>query len=122
MAEINVDFYKLEDGTCPVQDFILSLDDKMKAKTLRTINLLKQNGTDLREPYSKNLQNGIFELRIKVSTNISRVLYFFCIGNKAILTNGFIKKTQKTPKNEIEKAEKYKNDYLTRIKENTEEK
>jgi len=65
-------------------------------------------------PYSEHLGDGIFELRAKVSSNISRVLYFFVVGKKVILTNGFIKKTQKTPKNEIDLAKKYRQQYLTR--------
>ena len=52
-----------------------------------------------------------------LSSDISRVLYFFVIGKKAILTNGFIKKTQKTPPGEIEKAKAYRKEYLSR-KEN----
>ncbi|MDD6640703.1 MAG: type II toxin-antitoxin system RelE/ParE family toxin [Erysipelotrichaceae bacterium] len=86
----------------------------MKAKVLRTIDLLENNGPLLRELYSKSLGDGIFELRIKQGNDITRVLYFFFIGNKAILTNGFIKKTQKTPKNVIETAKKYRKDYQRR--------
>lgn len=65
-------------------------------------------------PYSEELQDGIFELRAKVGSDISRVLYFFMVGRKIILTNGFIKKTQKAPKSEIEKAKRYRDDYLSR--------
>ena len=65
-------------------------------------------------PYSEELEDGIFELRAKVGSDISRVLYFFVVGRKIILTNGFIKKTQKTPKSEIELAKKYRADYLSR--------
>ena len=86
----------------------------MKAKVLRTIDLLENNGPFLREPYSKSLEDEIFELRIKQGNDITRVLYFFFIGNKAILTNGFIKKTQKTPKNVIETTKKYREDYQRR--------
>ncbi|MBQ9982237.1 MAG: type II toxin-antitoxin system RelE/ParE family toxin [Oscillospiraceae bacterium] len=60
------------------------------------------------------MDDGIFELRAKIGSDISRVLYFFVIGRKIILTNGFIKKTQKTPKEEIEKAKRYRADYLNR--------
>ena len=116
MAKIEIDFYETEDGKCPVQEFIESLDIKMYAKVLRTIDLLEANGTDLRAPYSKFLEDGILELRIKQGSDISRVLYFFFVGNKAILTNGFIKKSQKTPKKEIELAKKYKSDYERREK------
>ena len=47
--------------------------------------------------------------------NISRVLYFFVVGKKIVLTNGFIKKTQKTPRSEILKAKQYRADYLSRL-------
>ena len=110
-------FYDTADGKCPVQDFLDSLDSKFLAKTLRTIDLLETNGPLLREPYSKSVSEGILELRAKVGSDISRVMYFFVIGKKAVLTNGFIKKTQKTPKEEIERAKRYRADFLSR-KEN----
>ena len=92
--------YDTEDGRCPVQELLDSLEPKLLAKTLRTIDLLEMNGPLLREPYSKSLENGIFELRTKQGSDITRVLYFFIVGKKAVLTNGFIKKSQKTPKAE----------------------
>lgn len=107
-------FYDTEDGKCPVNDFLDSLDAKMKAKTLRTIDLLEKNGPFLREPHSGPMGDGIFELRTKQSSNISRIFYFFFVGKKAVLTNGFLKKTQKTPKAELELAKKYKKDYERR--------
>lgn len=117
MASVTAEFYDLPDGRKPAKEFLDSLNIKMKAKMARTIKLLEDNGTVLREPYSKELRNGIFELRAKVGSDISRVLYFFFYRGKAILTNGFIKKTDKTPASEIEKAEKYRNEYINR-KEN----
>lgn len=117
MQEYEIVFYDKEDGTEPAKDFILSLDKKMRAKMLRTVSLLAANGPELWEPCSKPLGDGIFELRAKVGSDISRVLYFFIVGRRVILTNGFIKKTQKTPKAEIDRAKKYRADYLSR-KEN----
>lgn len=114
MQEFEIIFYDKADGTEPAKDFLLSLDKKMRAKMLRTIKLLQMNGNKLREPESKELDDGIMELRAKVGSDISRVLYFFVVGRKAILTNGFIKKTQKTPKAEIERAKRYRADYLSR--------
>lgn len=76
--------------------------------------MLEQNGSDLREPYSKFLKDGIFELRIKQGTDIVRVLYFFMIGHRIIITNGFVKKSQRTPRSEIELAKKYKKEYMSR--------
>nr|AGS53180.1 hypothetical protein [uncultured bacterium contig00081] len=86
----------------------------MKAKVYRLIDMLETNGQKLREPYSKHLDDGIFELRAKVGSDITRVLFFFIVGKRAILTHGFIKKTDKTPPSEIALAKKYRNDYLTR--------
>lgn len=114
MQEYEIIFYDKPDGTEPVKEFLDSLDVKMRAKVLRTVLLLAENGTQLREPYSKSLDDGIFELRAKVGSDISRVLYFFIIGRKVILTNGFVKKTQKTPNAEIEKAKLYRKEYLSR--------
>ena len=114
MAKFKVLFYQKADGSEPVKQFLNSLDKKMRAKMVRTIEALQNNGNDLRESYSKHLDDGIFELRAKVGTDISRVLYFFFIGQRVILTNGFIKKTQKTPEKEINLAKKYRNDFLQR--------
>ena len=107
-------FYDSPNGTEPAKDFVFGLDKKMRAKMLRTIEALQIGGTNLREPHSKHLDDGIFELRARVGTDISRVLYFFVVGKRAILTHGFIKKTQKTPPAEIEKAKGYRTEYLSR--------
>ena len=70
-------FYDTPDGKCPLQDYLDSLEPKLLAKTLRTIDLLETNGTNLRGPYSEPIGDGIFELRTKQGTDITRVLYFF---------------------------------------------
>lgn len=114
MNEFEIIFYDKPGGEEPAREFILSLDDKMKARMLKVINLLGECGNKLRKPYSEHIDDGIFELRAKVGSDISRVLYFFVIGKQIILTNGFIKKMQKTPKSEIELAKKYRNEYLNR--------
>jgi len=112
--KFEVEFYETKNGIQPAREFILSQEKKFIAKTLDMIQLLQDNGYQLREPYSKALENGIFELRIKLGNNISRIMYFFYVDQHIILTNGFIKKTQKTPRNEIEKAKKYRADYMDR--------
>ena len=99
MAEFEVEFYETTDGDKPAKDFLISLDNKMRAKMASMISLLQENGYNLREPYSKHLSEGIFELRAKVGSDITRVMYFFYIDRRVILTNGFVKKTKKTPLN-----------------------
>lgn len=110
----DIEYYQMENGRIPAAEFIDSLEPKMQAKAVATIDILAEFGNQLREPYSKSVGDGLFELRIKFSNDIARVFYFFIVGNTIILTNGFIKKTQKTPKNEIELAKKYKLDYERR--------
>ena len=88
----------------------------MRAKLVGLLQILQDKGNLLREPYSKHLDNGIFEIRGKVGTNITRVLYFFYYDNKIILTNGFVKKTNKTPVNEIKLAKMRRKVYLDRMK------
>lgn len=111
-----VEFYEKENGSCPMQMFLDSLDKKKRAKILRMIDLLEKNGNELREPYSKLLKKDIFELRIKQGTDIFRVLYFFYVGKNIIITHGFRKKTQKTPQGEIARVIRYREDYLRRNK------
>lgn len=109
--QFEIEFYEKPDGTYPAEEFILIQDVKMKAKLYRVIELLEEYGNQLREPYSKHLDDGIFELRAKHGSDISRVLYFFIDGQKIILTNGFIKKSQKTPPAVIEIARKYREEF-----------
>lgn len=117
--QFTVDYYKTQNGTCPAKEFLNFLDAKMQARFFRLLYLLEQNGSELREPYSKLLTDGVFELRVQQGNNIARVLYFFMVGQKIIITNGFVKKTQKVPKKEIELAKKYRKEYLERLgKEN----
>ena len=114
MDRFDVEFFEKADGTYPAEEFILAQDEKMRAKLFRTIELLAEYGIELREPYTKALGDGIFEIRAKQGTDISRILYFFVIGKKVILTNGFVKKTQKTPQGEISTAKKYREEYNRR--------
>ena len=109
-----MDFYEKENGEQPAKEFMLSLDKKLRAKLADTIMILQDNGYELREPYSKHISEGIFELRAKLGSDLTRVMYFFYVDRHIILTNGFIKKTQKTPQSEIEKAKRYRSDYLKR--------
>lgn len=117
MDRFSVEFYEAGDGKQPAREFIESLPVKLRAKVVSNISILQDNGYELREPYSKHLAEGIFELRTKLASDATRILYFFYVDNHIILTNGFIKKTNKTPRDQIDKAIKYRADYLSR-KEN----
>lgn len=121
MEEFEIIFYETADGKCPVADFMNSLPKKMREKIFKSIDLLRIKGNSLREPYSKSLDDGIFELRCKVGSDITRTLYFFYMGKKIILTNGFTKKSQRTPQNEIDLAKARREDYIRREEEKNNE-
>lgn len=118
----NVEFYETQDGKSQIWEFLEDL--RIKAATSKDariqhkqaslyIELLQQNGTRLNENITKHLEDGIWELR----PGNNRVFYFFFQDNTFVLLHQFRKKTQKTPKREIEKAKRERDDYLFR-KEN----
>ena len=115
MTKFEVVFYEKENGEKPVEEFLLGLDVKMRAKMIGLLEILQERGSQLREPYSKHLEDGIFEVRCQSGNDITRILYFFYYRGKIVLTNGFVKKTQKTPRKEIEFAKKYRVDFMERM-------
>jgi len=111
-----VEFYETAHGDCPVKKFLDGLPVNLRTKAARSLLILQQEGNNLREPYSKPICDGLFELRVKFATDIARVFYFFFIGQKIIVTSGFVKKTPKTPQKEIDKALTCKREYEGRRK------
>jgi phage-related protein len=107
-------FYRTVDGKCPVQEFIDSLPGKVAQKIVWVFKLLE----DLEivpSFYFKKLvgTEEIWECRIQFGSNTYRIFCFF-IDNYVILTHGFIKKSQRTPAGEIERAEAYRRDFFKR--------
>ena len=72
----SVEYYEVRKGSCPVREFIDSLDIKAKAKMARTIDLLEEFGIDLGMPYAKHIAGKLWELRTRLSTNRYRIIYF----------------------------------------------
>ena len=67
-----IEFYERSDGSSPARDFIMSLENrKLQAKINGSLDILSERGNQLREPFSKHLSDGIFELRCKLGTDIS---------------------------------------------------
>lgn len=98
---------------CPVIDFLDEIEnEKLKSKTISNIYILADLRNKARPPLSTYIDDGIYELRTKFSTNITRVFYFFIWGDRIIMTNGYIKKSQKIDKKEFAKAKKLMNVYL----------
>ena len=129
-TKFDIGFYETRSGESPVWDFLDELRVKMKSnkdariqyrQALMYIDLLAMNGTNLSENITKHLEENIWELR----PGNNRVFYFF-VQREAddkkdtyVLLHQFRKKSQKTPRREIEQAKRERDDYLSR-KENGE--
>jgi len=107
-------YYVKQDGTKPVEEYIDTLSDDEQGKTFAHIEHLKAEGPNLHRPYSDLLEDGIHELRLKITGTQVRILYFFCYKDIIILTNAFDKHTDKVPKSEIKLAKKSRDDFLER--------
>ncbi len=114
-----IEFYTTADGTSQLWDFLDNLQQKsVKSKDARIqhkqitmyIQLLEDHGTQLGENITKHLEDNIWELR----PGNNRVLYFYHENDTYVLLHQFRKKTQKTPRREIEKAKAERDDWLFR--------
>lgn len=110
-------YYETIDGKSPVEDYISSKNENNRAKILSLISFLEEKGPILPRPYADLLEDGIHELRIKLSGDQVRILYFFCFKDFIVLTHGFVKTTKLVPISEIKRAKKYRDDFLSRYNE-----
>lgn len=112
-----VTFYKTDDGKCPIQNFLDSLPGKVAQKVTWVLKLIEDMDV-VPATYFKKLTGteDIWECRIVFGSNAYRIFCFFAGNSVVVLTHGFVKKSQKTPKAEIEKAQYYRRDFLERRK------
>src|SRR6185369_17808033 len=104
--EFEVTYYQNNKGESPIEQFLLDLKEINKdlaKKTVLDIEKLR-NRVYHKEPLSKHLEAGLWELRVKSGSDILRIIYTFGKGKLIILLHIFIKKKQKTPEGELEKA------------------
>jgi len=108
-------FYTSAEGKCPAKDFLDELPSKAAQKVTWVLRLLEDLDS-IPAAYFKKLTgtDEIWECRIQFSSNAYRLFCFMLSGTVVVLTHGLSKKTQKTPKSEIDKAEAYRKDYLRR--------
>ncbi len=110
-----IEFYQDSQGNIPVQDFISQQSAKVEAKIYRHIDLLQDFGLSLGQPYVEKLAGSdVWELKIRHSSNYYRILYFAASGRRFVLLHAFLKKSARTPKNEIETAKDGIIDYKLR--------
>ena len=107
--------YEDSRGDCPADEFLDNLPIKIRAKIEKWIEKLEEEGPNLTRPFADIVRGKIRELRVVFGSNQYRFLYFF-FGKKIILTHGFLKKTDKVPAGEIERAERIMGDFFQRYK------
>lgn len=117
MGDWKIVYYEDSNGVSQVYDFINSQKVTNQAKISSWLSLLEEKGPVLPRPYADFLRNGIHELRIKLSGNQFRILYFFCFKDFVVLTNSFTKTTSRVPEKQIRMAEKHREDFLARYSE-----
>jgi len=106
------EFFVTRTGRSPVEEFLNSLDMRTQKKFLYVRSMLEEFGFKPKLPFCKYLKEDIYELRFTGNEGGVRVLYFFVKDNRIIFTNGFLKKTQKTPIKEIRTAVQRKKIFL----------
>ena len=110
-------YYESVEGQCPIREFIDARVEREQAKLLSWIDLLKNRGPHLPRPHADLLEDGIHELRVTLSGDQVRCLYFFCYRNFIVLTHAFVKTTRQVPKAEIRRSQKMRTDFLSRFDE-----
>lgn len=112
-----IQFYKDKKGNSPIKEFLEKLDSKQAQKVTWVLNLIEEHEHVPKTYFKKMVNtNNIWEVQIQSGNNIYRLMCFRFKNKIIVLTNGFKKKSQKTPQNEILLAEKRKADWLRRFR------
>jgi phage-related protein len=112
----DIEYYESAAGTVPVAEFVDALAPQAQAKFIRSLELLEQHGLFLREPWVKSIRGlpKLREMRFTSFGEIYRVFFFPSSDRKLILLHGFKKKSQETPRRELQVAETRMKDYVHR--------
>ena len=112
--EWKIEFYIDENGHIPVRDFLEGLDKVTYARFLASLEQVRVRNIQAREPLVRHVEGKIWEIREESKTNIYRILYIFFTGKRIILLHGFVKKTQKLPRKELDIALRRLNSFRER--------
>jgi phage-related protein len=110
-------FFSNSSSGSEILEYIYSLKENSRAKVFSWLNKLSEQGPNLPRPYSDLITDGIHELRIKLKGDQARILYFFCYKDYIVLTNTFIKQTDKVPEKEIRRSKKIREEFLSKYNE-----
>jgi len=96
--------YSIHYYSASVQTDLLSMPATLQARYIGLTDRMKTVGANLGEPHTKAMGDGLFELRLMGAEGIARVMYCTLSGKRIVMLHGFVKKTQKTPRTELETA------------------
>jgi phage-related protein len=111
-------FYREEDGTVPLVDWLDDLPAKAQDKCLARLARLEELGHELRRPEADFLRDGIYELRVSLRGLQYRMLYFFHGNIAAVVSHGLVKE-QKVPPKDIDRAVERKKQFMANPKRHT---
>jgi len=108
-----IEYYKnSHNNNEPAKEFIIALPYKIRSKIFSYLILLRESNGRLNYPYSSHIKDKIWELRIDFAKNCYRIFYFVFINKRIVLLHAFLKKTNKTPQQEIQKAINNYDDFI----------
>lgn len=96
--------YSIHYYSASVQNMILNLPATLQARYIGLTDRMQAVGANLGEPHTKAMGDGLFELRLMGAEGIARVMYCTLSGRRIVMLHGFVKKTQKTPRAELDTA------------------
>lgn len=98
--------WKIEFYNSSIEEAILEMPSKIQARMLKLLDLVEKHGANLGSPHTEPIGDGLFEIRAKAQEGIGRSLYCYMKGPHIMVLHAFIKKTNKTPKSDLDIARK----------------
>jgi phage-related protein len=109
-----VEFYRTGEGRCPIEEFLTNLDTKEAQKVLWVFRLIERVERVPAIYFKKLVGTDIWECRISVHRGIYRAFGFFILDDRLVLTHAYLKKSRKTDPREIQRANRYRDNYMER--------
>ena len=109
-------FYRAPRGDSPFETFLEGHNEKVRSKFIKLLTVLEEYGPNLKRPYADSFREGIRELRVGFGGDAYRALFFFFVGKTIVITHAFMKKTDRVPPGEVERALRFKRDFEERFR------
>lgn len=110
-----LEFFEKDNAQCPTLEFVREQPSKDQVLIERGFNLLAEYGNTLRRPHADYLEDGLWELRVRVIKKQYRFIFFYHQRQIIVVTHGFLKKESAVPPKEIKQAQTYRDIYMSRM-------